>query len=287
MMIFAILAVAVSAVTIPSTEPYNAYDLQRETIQTVEKNRVNSINHSDFVDDIYPQMKRPLIILFGSNYCQYSRNQMKLLLKIANETEYYKYVDFYCVNADVEENADWLEMIYREEELEALGVPTWVIYYGTRGDGDDIGFSCAGNLTSEQICEEIERIIDWYDDAVGYPDDKEIEASEFFNSLLPKMTKPLVIDFWAEWCGPCRKYAPIFMNVATQYSDKAVFYRVNVDKNEEWCREWKIQSIPTTIIVYNKSGEYLKCEGLITDKELKQLIDEGIRRLQLDDEAYF
>ncbi len=120
-----------------------------------------------------------------------------------------------------------------------------------------------------------------------FAQDREIESGEFFNSLLPKMTKPLVIDFWAEWCGPCRKYAPIFMNVAKQYCSKAVFYRVNVDKNDEWCQEWKIQSIPTTIIVYNKCGEYLKREGLMTGKELKQLIDEGIRRQQLDDESYY
>ncbi len=176
-MTFTALAIAVSAVTLPSIgiDYLSEYDndlVLRDTNQKTEKNRVNSINHADFVKSIYPQMKRPLIILFGSNYCQYSRNQMKLLIKIANETDYYKYIDFYCVNADVEENVDWLERIYREEELETLGVPTWVIYYGTKGDGDDIAFSCAGILTSEQLCEEIESIIDWFDDAVGYPEEK-------------------------------------------------------------------------------------------------------------------
>ena len=65
-----------------------------------EKAKVIAIDHSDFIEEIYPKMKRPLIILFGSNYCRYSRNQMKLLNQIVKETDYYKYVDFYSVNAD-------------------------------------------------------------------------------------------------------------------------------------------------------------------------------------------
>ena len=137
-----------------------------------EKAKVIGIDYSDFVSKIYPKMERPLIILFGSNYCGYSRNQMKLLNKIVKENNYYKYVDFYSVNADTDENYEWLKEIYEDEKLEALGTPTWVIYYGTKGDGDDIAFSCAGNLSSDQLCDEIEDIIDWFDTAVGYPKDK-------------------------------------------------------------------------------------------------------------------
>lgn len=137
-----------------------------------EKAKVIGIDHSDFVSEIYPKMKRPLIILFGSNYCGYSRSQMKLLNKIVKESDYYKYVDFYSVNADTDENCEWLKKIYEDEELEALGTPTWVFYYGTKGDDDDIAFSCAGNLSSDQLCDEIEDIIDWFDTAVGYPEDK-------------------------------------------------------------------------------------------------------------------
>ena len=136
-----------------------------------DKAKVISINHSDFIEGIYPKMKRPLIILFGSNYCQYSKSQMKLLNKIVIETDYYKYIDFYSVNADIDENYEWLKKIYQEEELEALGTPTWVVYYGTKGDDDDIAFSCAGNLSSDQLCNEIEDVIDWFDTAVGYPED--------------------------------------------------------------------------------------------------------------------
>ena len=55
-----------------------------------EKAKVCAIDYSDFVSEIYPKMKRPLIILFGSNYCRYSINQMKLLNQIVKSTDYYR-----------------------------------------------------------------------------------------------------------------------------------------------------------------------------------------------------
>lgn len=134
-----------------------------------ENAKVISINHSDFISKIYPKMKRPLIILFGSNYCKYSRNQMKLLNQIVKETDYYKYVDFYSVNADSDENYEWLKKIYEDEELPALGTPTWIFYYGTKGDDDDIELAEIANFSFEQLCENIEDLIDWFETAVGYP----------------------------------------------------------------------------------------------------------------------
>lgn len=137
-----------------------------------EKAKVIGINHSDFIEEIYPKMKRPLIILFGSNYCKYSKNQMNLLKQIVKTKDYYKYVDFYCVNADSDENYEWLKGIYEKEELPALGTPTWIFYYGTKGDDDDIELAEVANFSYEQLCDNIEDLIDWFDTAVGYPDDK-------------------------------------------------------------------------------------------------------------------
>lgn len=136
-----------------------------------EKSKVIAIDHSDFIEEIYPKMKRPLIILFGSNYCRYSRNQMKLLNQIVKETDYYKYVDFYSVNADSDENYEWLKKIYEDEELPALGTPTWIFYYGTKGDNDDIELAEVANFSSDQLCDNIESLIDWFDTAVGYPNE--------------------------------------------------------------------------------------------------------------------
>lgn len=116
---------------------------------------------------------------------------------------------------------------------------------------------------------------------------REISADEFFYTLLPKMTKPIVIDFWAEWCGPCHRYTPTFLGVAREYKTKADFYRVNIDQNEEWCTQWRIESIPTTIVVYNKSCEFLRKEGMLENRMLKDMINEGIKNYNSDDEPYF
>ena len=116
---------------------------------------------------------------------------------------------------------------------------------------------------------------------------REISADEFFYTLLHKMTKPIVIDFWAEWCGPCHRYTPTFLGVAREYKTKADFYRVNIDRNEEWCTQWRIESIPTTIVVYNKSCEFLRKEGMLENRMLKDMINEGIKNYNSDDEPYF
>lgn len=116
---------------------------------------------------------------------------------------------------------------------------------------------------------------------------REISADEFFYTLLPKMTKPIVIDFWAEWCGPCHRYTPTFLGVAREYKTKADFYRVNIDQNEEWCTQWRIESIPTTIVVYNKSCEFLRKEGVLENRMLKDMINEGIKNFNSDAEPYF
>lgn len=73
-----------------------------------------------------------------------------------------------------------------------------------------------------------------------------------FDDLL-KSEKPLVIDFWAEWCGPCRMVGPIVEELATEYADKVIIGKVDVDNNDEITSKYGIRNIPT--ILFIKNGE--------------------------------
>jgi len=87
--------------------------------------------------------------------------------------------------------------------------------------------------------------------------------------------KPLVVDFWAEWCGPCRMIAPLMEELADEYKGRVVVGKVNIDENEELALEYKIRSIPT--ILFFKGGELVNkhvgaASKSILENKIKMLI---------------
>lgn len=77
-----------------------------------------------------------------------------------------------------------------------------------------------------------------------------VSDAEFDQTVL-KSTLPVIVDFWAPWCGPCKMVAPILEDIARQYEGKILVAKVNTDENQTWMMRYGIQGIPTLLFISN------------------------------------
>jgi thioredoxin 1 len=95
-------------------------------------------------------------------------------------------------------------------------------------------------------------------------------AEEVLNSDIP-----VIVDFWAPWCGPCKMIAPVLEDVAAEYAGKVKVVKLNVDENQETAPKYNVRGIPTLLIV--KGGEVVATKvGAVSKSQLVEFVNGAI-----------
>ncbi|MBX7054137.1 MAG: thioredoxin [Pyrinomonadaceae bacterium] len=100
---------------------------------------------------------------------------------------------------------------------------------------------------------------------------KQITDSNFEADVL-RSDKPVLVDFWAEWCGPCRVIAPSVEAVAEEYAGKADVFKMNVDENQMVPNQFGIRGIPT-LIVFKGGQEQERIVGAVNREAISRVVD--------------
>jgi len=100
---------------------------------------------------------------------------------------------------------------------------------------------------------------------------KTITDSSFEKDVL-NSGKPVLVDFWAEWCGPCRALTPVLEEVAAAHGDNITFAKINIDENPQTPSKYGVMSIPTLIMFKNGQVEAVKM-GLLSKSQLSAFVE--------------
>lgn len=102
-----------------------------------------------------------------------------------------------------------------------------------------------------------------------------IMTKDNFDEIVSGTDKPVLVDFWASWCGPCRSVAPVIDELAQEYDGKAVIGKVNVDEQGELSARFRIMSIPTIMLF--KGGQAVdKIVGARPKNDFASLLDKNL-----------
>lgn len=100
-------------------------------------------------------------------------------------------------------------------------------------------------------------------------------TDDSFESEVLKSTQPVLVDYWAEWCGPCKMIAPILDEIAEQYAGKVKVAKLNIDENPATPPRYGIRGIPTLMLFKNGNVEATKV-GALSKSQLTAFLDQNI-----------
>ena len=100
-------------------------------------------------------------------------------------------------------------------------------------------------------------------------------TDDSFDELVSQSDKPVLVDYWAEWCGPCKMIAPALAELADEYADKVQIAKLNIDDNPETPIKYSIRGIPTLLLFKNGEVEATKV-GAASKTDLAKFLDENI-----------
>ncbi|MCS6960936.1 MAG: thioredoxin [Deltaproteobacteria bacterium] len=102
---------------------------------------------------------------------------------------------------------------------------------------------------------------------------EELTDGSFEEKVLNEKTLPVVVDFWAAWCGPCNQVAPIYEEVASEYKEKVKFYKMNIEENQYWAARFNVSTIPT--FLFFKDGNLVqRISGYRQKSQLVELVEQ-------------
>jgi thioredoxin 1 len=106
-------------------------------------------------------------------------------------------------------------------------------------------------------------------DKIVYTNDQNFETDVI------QAEKPVLIDFWAEWCGPCKMIAPLLNEAADEYSDRMTVVKLNIDENPNATAKFQIRSIPTLMLFKNGAVQAQKL-GAMSKSQLTEFLENNL-----------